>query len=88
METSTHAAGEHVTGRDGLPAESAQEWYTVGDLARRFKTSVRHIYRMADAGRVPWGIKLGQLRRWSRREIVAWEAGGCKSVRAMRGAGR
>lgn len=55
-------------------------WFDVGDLARRYKTSVRHIYRLADAGRIPWGVKLGNLRRWSRREIEEWEAGGCQSV--------
>ena len=85
MDIVTHATGERVTGRESPPAESAREWLDVSDLAWRFKTSVRHIYRLADGGRMPWGIKLGQLRRWSRREIESWEAGGCKPVRSIRG---
>ncbi len=88
MKTETHATGDNVTGREALPAESAQEWFDVGDLARRFKTSTRHIYRLADGGKMPWGCKFGQLRRWSRREIEAWESGGCRPVRSARGAAR
>lgn len=88
MDVTTHAGGEHVMGREAPPADSAREWFDVGDLAQRYKTSARHIYRMADCGRMPWGIKLGQLRRWSRREIEVWEAGGCKAVRSARGAVR
>lgn len=72
MSNGTHASA----------AESTQDWFDVGDLARRYKSSERHIYRMADLGKMPWGAKLGQLRRWSRRKIEAWEAGGCKAVRS------
>lgn len=63
------------------------DWLDVGDLARRFKSSDRHVFRLADSGRMPWGVKLGQLRRWSRREIEEWEANGCQPVQ-QRGAGR
>lgn len=83
METSTNAADAQDAGRDSPPEESAdQPWLDVGDLARRYKTSVRHIYRMADSGRMPWGVKFGALRRWARREIEAWEKAGCRPVRA------
>ncbi len=61
--------------------QTAQEWFDSLDLSRRFKCSVRHVLRMADAGRMPWGTKLGSLRRWSRASIEEWEAGGCKAVR-------
>ena len=56
------------------------DWYDIDDLARRYKASKRHILRLADSGRMPWGYKLGHLRRWSRRELDAWEAGGCKPM--------
>jgi len=78
MEAVENVASENAPKRDGPPAE--QLWFDVGDLGRRLKTSERHIYRMADNGRMPWGVKLGQLRRWSRREIEAWEATGCAGV--------
>lgn len=77
MEAVTNAAGEYGPNRDGLLAGQNQPWFDVGDLARRYKTSVRHIYRLADDGRMPWGVKLGHLRRWRRREIEVWEANGC-----------
>lgn len=60
--------------------DHVQEWLDTADLSKRFKCSVRHVLRMADMGRMPWGKKLGSLRRWSRREIEEWEASGCQSV--------
>lgn len=68
----------------GLPGQPGREWLDVQDLAARFKTSPRHVFRLADSGRMPCGVKLGQLRRWARRDIEAWEAGGCKPVRTDR----
>lgn len=62
-------------------AKGDHEWIDTSDLSRRFKCSVRHVLRMADAGLMPWGKKFGALRRWSRREIEAWEADGCQPVR-------
>ena len=64
-----------------LRPDGLADWFDVDDLARRFKTSTRHIYRMADQGRMPWGVKFGQLRRWSRRAIEEWESGNCQPVR-------
>lgn len=70
-----------------LRPDGMADWFDVDDLARRFKTSTRHIFRMADQGRMPWGMKFGQLRRWSHRAIVAWEDGGCRPVRSAKGGG-
>ena len=42
----------------------------------------RTILRYADSGRMPWGMKIGALRRWDLDEIESWIAGGCKPVRA------
>ena len=47
--------------------------------------SVRHIYRLADAGKMPRPLKLGALVRWRRAEIEEWIAGGCKPVRHVNG---
>lgn len=50
--------------------------------------SVRHCYRLADAGRMPRPIKLGALIRWRRAEVLAWIGEGCPAVRVARGASR
>ncbi len=47
--------------------------------------SARHAYRMADQGLMPWGVKIGALRRWDLDEIDVWIQGGCKAVRTVRG---
>jgi len=43
--------------------------------------SWRTVLRWADAGKMPWGMKIGALRRWRESEIRAWIDGGCKPVR-------
>jgi predicted DNA-binding transcriptional regulator AlpA len=42
----------------------------------------RTVYRFADAGRIPWGTKIGALRRWDLTEIDAFIANGCKPPKA------
>jgi excisionase family DNA binding protein len=44
--------------------------------------STRHIYRLADSGRMPRPVKLGSLVRWNRAEIEDWISAGCPTVRA------
>ncbi len=41
--------------------------------------STRHVYRLADAGRMPRPIRLGTLVRWRRTELEAWIGAGCPS---------
>jgi predicted DNA-binding transcriptional regulator AlpA len=43
--------------------------------------SWRTVYRYADAGLMPYGLKIGTLRRWDLDEVERWIAGGCKPVR-------
>jgi excisionase family DNA binding protein len=43
--------------------------------------SIRHIYRLADGGRMPPPVKLGNLVRWRRAELEAWISAGCPSRR-------
>lgn len=45
----------------------------------------RTIYRYADAGLMPFGFKIGSLRRWDLDEIERWIKGGCKAVRQGKG---
>ncbi len=51
-------------------------------VAEMLNCSPRHVYRLADAGRMPAPIKLGSLVRWSRKTLDEWLATGCKPIRA------
>ena len=54
----------------------------VREVAAMLSCSVRHVYRLADAGRLPAPVKLGALVRWPRREIEQWIAAGCPSCKS------
>ena len=43
--------------------------------------STRHVYRLADAGRMPAPVRLSALVRWNRSVIEQWIAAGCRPVR-------
>ena len=55
-------------------------------VAEKLDCSPRHVYRMADAGRMPSPLRLASLVRWDLEEIDRWIADGCPSTR--KGAGR
>jgi excisionase family DNA binding protein len=74
-----------------LPTPTMTTGRRLGDVkavAAKCACSVRHIYRMADSGRMPRPIKLGSLVRWDLDELDRWIESGCPSVRNMKGAGR
>jgi len=48
-------------------------------VAAMLDCSQRHVYRLADAGRLPRPIKLGALIRWRRAELQNWLDAGCPS---------
>ena len=48
-------------------------------VAKLLDISERQLYRLADSGRVPWGIKIGRLRRWNVAEIEQFILTGCKA---------
>ncbi len=58
-----------------------------GDVARLLRVSVRHVYRLADAGRMPQAVKLGASRRWDRVALDAWIAAGCPATPPTRQGG-
>ncbi len=58
---------------------------TVADL---LQCSTRHVYRLADAGKMPGPLKLGALVRWRRAAVLAWIDDGCPSVRSVKGGQR
>ena len=57
----------------------------VKDVAEITKQSTRTVMRNADRGAMPFGFKIGALRRWDLDEIDRWIAGGCKAVRHVGG---
>jgi predicted DNA-binding transcriptional regulator AlpA len=55
-------------------------------VAVKLSCSPRHVYRLADADRMPRPVRLGSLVRWDMDEIDRWIVAGCTSCR--KGAGR
>jgi excisionase family DNA binding protein len=50
-------------------------------VARMLDCSWRHVYRMADAGRMPRPIRLNSLVRWRKSDIDKWLSEGCPPMR-------
>ena len=61
----------------------AAQMLDVRAVAQLFGCSPRHVYRLADAGKMPPPSRLGALVRWSRQAIEQWIAAGCPSVRSI-----
>jgi excisionase family DNA binding protein len=53
----------------------------VNAVAEKCDCSPRHIYRLADSGRMPAPVRLGSLVRWDLEEIDRWIVAGCPSCR-------
>ncbi len=68
-------------GRTQEPDIGVGELLDVGAVAALLNCSSRHVYRLADAGRMPRPVKLGSLVRWSRQSILDWIGRGCRPVR-------
>lgn len=52
------------------------ELLDVKAVAVMFGCSYRHIYRLAEAGKIPRPIKLGALVRWRRSDLMNWISNG------------
>jgi len=50
-------------------------------VAEMLGCSSRHVYRLADGGRMPAPLRLGGLVRWNRAAIETWIDDGCPIVR-------
>lgn len=80
------SAGLPTPGAAGSPAPADQpppqrRLGRTKDGAALYDMSERTFLRLADAGLIPWGIKLGSLRRWDLVELEAHIAAGCPRVR-------
>lgn len=87
MMTYNNVATERIGGPEPQPPGTGA-LLDVRAVAALLGCSVRHCYRLADAGRMPRPIKLGQLVRWRRAELLRWLDDGCPAVRSVRGAVR
>ena len=54
-------------------------------VAEILAVSSRHVYRLADDGRMPPPMKLGGAVRWDRQTITDWIDSGCPHVATQRG---
>jgi len=66
------------------PSDPPTVLLDVKAVAARLACSTRHVYRLADAGRMPAPIRLGALIRWKWSGpggLEEWLASGCRPVR-------
>jgi excisionase family DNA binding protein len=49
-------------------------------VAQLLDCSTRHVYRMADSGKMPAPVRIGALVRWTRQSLESWIGGGCKPI--------
>ena len=64
-----------------LPPPADAALLDVAAVAAMLTCSPRHVYRLADTGRLPPPVRLGALVRWYRRTIEKWLDDGCPSCR-------
>lgn len=67
--------------KPNLPVQTQPALLDVLDTARLLSCSPRHVYRMADAGKIPPPVRIGKLVRWDLNLLTRWLADGCKPVR-------
>lgn len=72
---------EQFASADACPMPPGRKLIDVHVVAAKYGVDVRSVFRWADSGRIPFGIKLGSLRRWDLAEIDAHIAGGCRPIR-------
>ena len=57
-------------------------------VAAMLDVSSRHVYRLADGGRMPQPVKLGGAVRWDRQAIADWIDSGCPDLIKRKGGTR
>lgn len=80
----TYAADGRTVGPEPRPAISAELLDVKSVAVLLGGCSTRHVYRLADAGRMPKPIKLGTLVRWHRSAVLSWIDGGCQPIRSAK----
>jgi excisionase family DNA binding protein len=77
------------SGTATAPEPSTAQLLDVRAVAALLDCSPRHVYRLADAGRMPAPVRIGALVRWRRTVLDSWLVAGCPATRpAENGSGR
>lgn len=71
-----------------LPVPPGKRLIDIQVVAAKYDADPRSISRWADTGIIPFGIKLGSLRKWDADEIDAHIAYGCPRVRPLKSKAR
>ena len=81
MNETRTVAVEQGASTNSRPMPPGRMLIDVRIVAAKYGADARSIFRWADAGKIPFGVKLGSLRRWDVVEIDAHIASGCKPIR-------
>lgn len=79
------AAVEQVASTNARPVPPGRTLIGVKIVAQKYEADTRSIFRWADAGIIPIGLKLGSLRKWDAAVIDEHIANGCPRVRPLKG---
>ena len=78
--------GDHTPTPTPSPEAAARRLIGIDDVCPgRVQMSKRGWLRLCDAGRAPWGVRLGGRRLWDAVELDRWIADGCRPVRTPKG---
>ena len=80
MSEATTAAAEQISSANARPMPPGRTLINVHTVAQKYGCDERSVFRWADAGRIPFGVKLSSLRRWDIFEIDAHIAAGCPRI--------
>ena len=80
MTTTPNTTGGRSPAPEPRPGVNA-ELLDVQAVAQLLSCSPRHVYRLADGGKMPRPLKLRALVRWRRQTLLDWIAEGCPAVR-------
>ncbi len=68
---------------ESYPLASPYRLLDKKEVAKMLTCSTRHVLRQADTGKMPWGVKFGNLRRWPAKSLEDWVDAGCPTVRKL-----
>ena len=77
MENANEAAAKPSCLTNSTPVPPGKRLIDKHGVAAKYDVDPRSVVRYADGGIIPFGIKLGWLRKWDVDEIDAHIAAGC-----------